>query len=472
MILNYKKCTFLTAISLLIFFNGKAQDVEKIKLEVDGQLMSTQPLENGVAFVTNDKKEIQITNYSNNFSKEWSVSLGQEYKEMYHPKYQSVNDALPTPSGKYIYSVQIHYNGYHRKTHYISKIDLEGNITKYEIEGRDELGKELQTIFCNDDNLYYLATENGDQNHDRKKSKEKLILNSFSNEDFSYSRKILDLPSVEGEEEIFWEFIGHNSSEFFIASKKVNSDENISEVNIISFDNAGNLQNSFTLNVELENGFIRPARLVKSNNRIFSDQENLDYTVNPQSNSIYPTYGGFTGIHFEGGHIYLYGLLGPGKFKKVAAKYEGAYVIKFDLKGNQIWKKELTDNVDLINNKHFNKHATPGLRGISLAVLPDETVNFNINVAERLSTSLYKYIISPEGLNTKVENVDNIRESAGFTLALYYDDNKNHGKQFIRTTDIGQDKGTIFGNLFYKNLEVLYELNIRDREIKNIYLLK
>ncbi|MBK6263694.1 hypothetical protein JKA74_01500 [Marivirga sp. S37H4] len=465
---KYQKSTLLMLLGLLLFFKLSAQDVERIKLNAEGRLLKTLPVENGVVFITIKGMDIKITRYSNSFEKEWSKDLDVAYRDTSIPLIETVT----TPSGKFLFTTQVHSKGYHNKTHYINKLDSEGKQTKFEIEGRDELGKELQAIFCNDDYFYYLATDNGDQKHDRKKRDEKLILNSFGADDFSYSRKILDLPPVEGEEQIFWEFIGHTDSEFYVASKKVDYRENFSEVTIITFDNKGNRQRSFKLNVNLENAYIRPARLDKTRHRIFSDQENLDYTINPQNGSIYPTWGGFTGVYFGGDHIYLYGLLGPDKFKKVAAKYEGAYVIKYDLKGELVWKKELTDNADLINNKKFNKHNTPGLRGISLVVLPDETINFNIDVAAAFSGSLYKYIISADGLNKKVEGVDISRKSYKNALALYYDDAKNHGKQFIKTTDIGNEKGTIFGNLLYNNLEVLYELNVKGRQIKNIYLLK
>ncbi|GAA5021142.1 hypothetical protein GCM10011506_03320 [Marivirga lumbricoides] len=463
-----KKSLILCIYCFLILFNGVAQDVEKIELNEEGRLLATLPMGKGIAFVINHKNEIKVINYSDNFSKEWSAKIEQEYKDFTQP----VIETITSPSGNYLYTVQIASNGYHNKTHYISKIDSEGKLTQYEIEGRDEFGKELQTIFCNDNNFYYLATDNGNQNHDKKKRDEKLILNTFNKDNFSHSRKLLDLPAVEGEKEIFWEFIGLNDSEFFLASKKVDEEKNISEVNVISFDAKGNKKENFTLNVKLDNAFIRPTRLDKIHARIFSDQANLDYTVNNQSRAIYPTYGGFTGIYFEGNHIYLYGLMGPGKFKKIAAKYEGAYVIKYDLKGNQIWKKELTDNAEMVENKHFNVHATPGLRGLSFIVLPDGTVNVAVNVAGRMSASYYRFIISPDGSNSKVQNVDNIRKNSEFALVSHYDDHKNYGKQFVKTTDVGDERGTVFGNMFYNDLEVLYELNIRDKEIQSIYLLK
>lgn len=466
--LNHKKTIALSIFSLILLFRGVAQDVEKVELDAQGRLLSSLPIDNGVAFVTNDKNEIKVTSYSNSLKKEWSAVVNQESKNLL----RDLLETIASPSGNYLYNVQIKGDGYHNKTHYISQINSEGNTKQFEIEGRDELGKSLQTIFCNDDNFYYLATENGNHDHDKKKRDEKLILNTFNKDNFSYSRKMLDLPTVEGEDQIFWEFIGHTSSAFFLASKKVDYEKNISAVDIISFDTAGNKKESFTLNVALDNGFIRPARFDKIHTRIFSDQVNLDYTINPQSRVIHPTYGGFSGIYFEGDNIYLYGLLGPGEFKKIAAKYEGAFVIKYDLQGNKIWKKELMDNKELIDNKHFNKHASPGLRGLSFIVLPDGSVNLGISVAERMTASYYRFIVSPDGLNAKITNTDNIRKNTEYALVLHYDDTKNYGKQFLETTETADDKGTIFGNMYHNDLELLYEINVRDQEIKNIYLLK
>jgi hypothetical protein len=466
--MRYQKSTLLILFSLFLLFKLSAQDVERVKLNTEGRLLKTLPVENGVAFVTIKGMDIKIIRYGNSLDKEWSKDLDVAYRDIRIPLIETV----ASPTGKFLYTTQVHSNGYHGKTHYINKLDSDGKQTKFEIEGRDELGKELQTIFCNDDYFYYLATDNGHQKHKRKKKDEKLILNSFGADDFSYSRKILDLPPVEGEEEIFWEFIGHTNSEFYVASKKVDYKNNFSEVNIITFDNTGNRKGSITLNVNLDEAYIRPARLDKTTAQTYSDQANLDYTVNPQNGNIYPTEGGYTGVDFKGNHFYLYGLLGPDRFRNIGARFESAYVIKYDLNGNKIWKKELTDNTEMINNKHFNKHGTPGMRGLSFNVLPDGTINYSISVAQRLSAAMFKFVISPDGANAKVENIDNMRKSSKSKLALYYDDSKNHGKQFIKTTDIGNDEEALFGNFLYDNLEVLYQIGGKGLLIKDIYLLK
>lgn len=467
--------TFLNKILIsgfvvMVSFNSAySQDFERVNLEKEGSLLSTQAIGNGLVFVLYNNDTNYLIKYNDNFTKDWTRDIVQEVRSYLEPAI----DVVSSPSKKLLYTVQIGYRGYHSKPHIIASVDENGNVRKYEIEGRDEFGKELQTIFCNDDYLYYLATDNGDQNHKRKKEDEKLILNSFSNATMEYTRKVLDLPIVEGDEEIFWEYIGHNNSEFYLASKKVDEDENLSEIKIITFDNQGNKlrESKYTIQLD-ENDFIRPFRIVTAADNIYSDKANLDYTRNTQTGSVYPTYGGFTGVHYKDGHVYFYGLYGPGKFKRVAAKYEGAYVMKYDLEGNLIWKNLIKDVGELTDNKHFRVHATPGLRSVYLNALPDGTINLDISVAERMSMSKFRFVISPDGLERKFDYIEKINDSKTASLKVYYDDSKNHGLQFIKTTDMDLDKNDYFGNILTDNLEVLYQLDAKDRSINNIFLLK
>lgn len=70
-------------------------------------------------------------------------------------------------------------------------------------------GKSLQNILCDNNYLYLVATQEGDELHDRKKVNEKLLLNRFDAQTFSYKRFVIDTPPIEeGEENSFWSFIG------------------------------------------------------------------------------------------------------------------------------------------------------------------------------------------------------------------------------------------------------------------------
>jgi hypothetical protein len=105
-------------------------------------------------------------------------------------------------------------------------------------------------------------------------------------------------------------------------------------------------------------------------------------------------------------------------------------------------------------------------------VLPDGSLNLLFGVNARIAGSTFKYLISPDGTKTKFENVDQDSKNFKTSIKLFYDDSKNYSLRFTETNDLGSEKGYVFRNDFYGNIQVLHESKNYKREIKYIYLLR
>ena len=57
---------------------------------------------------------------------------------------------VATPNGSMVYNVELKSDAYHSSDHFVTQISREGHVKKFVIEGRKELGKSLQTIFCDE----------------------------------------------------------------------------------------------------------------------------------------------------------------------------------------------------------------------------------------------------------------------------------------------------------------------------------
>lgn len=307
-----------------------------------------------------------------------------------------------SPSGEIVYFIEM--KGFPGKTHYITQIKKNGEVKNVELEGKIEFGFTLLAVFCDDQYLYYLASQNGDEQNDIKKSTDKVILNRFSKDGLTHKRFVLELPIITpGEASTFWAFIGQRGDEKYISSKQLDFETGKSAFQVMSFNSEGQVTLGPTITFALDGKFNRPALNVSRPREIITDVDystkmsqstvpNMGTTVTTRS---VPTWGGFAFIQFDAlnNNFYIYGLTGPKPFKKVGPVYDGFFVAKYDSESNPLWKLQQPASEKLMNEGAFRVHALPSDRDIALKILPGNKLNFSIHFYDKL----FEYEISSEG---------------------------------------------------------------------------
>ena len=303
-------------------------------------------------------------------------------------------------------------------------------ITRFSREGEMQAGiltdgtSHIQTIFCDDQYLYYVTTLNGKELRDSKKDDERLILNRVDPSDFSGKKFQFDVPVIEnGETTTFWTYIGQHGSSKYLLSKVNDIDKGQHSFNILTFDQDANILNSTKIDLVLDNRYVRPALAVSYPGRTFETIVNPDFkqiSLQPPMGSppgIAPgavgfgvylappgrrpatayrlTEGAYTYLYLdeEHGFFYVYGLSGPEPFKRLGSVYDGFYILKYTLAGELVWKLQQPASPELLKQIKFRVHNAPNERNIAIKILHDQTVNFSIQFSGMLFTSE----VSPEG---------------------------------------------------------------------------
>lgn len=360
-----------------------------------------------------------------------------------------------SPNGETIYFVQVHSGGYYDKKHYISQFKINGDVKEFELEGKEGFGKSLQTIFCDDNYLYYLATDDGLERSNKKKGSEKLILNRFDEKDLAHQRIMLDLPAIESSEHtIYWSLIGQKGEEKFLASKSIDTDAGKNIFSIVAIDPQGKSGKVLKLETNLSEGkYTRPS-FVPAENSWESPLVRMDYEIKQstqtsvptsQANSapsmttsttttrLMPTDGAFGHILYSDLHdcFYVYGLFGPKPFRNVGPVYEGFYIHKYNMNGSSLWKLQENASKELMDFGPFRVHSAPIERDIRILPVRENSIMTNINIRD----SSFPYSVDSGGAaaaQPKREESNTLKTyyTTGRKLkSLAYIDKSNEGKK-------------------------------------------
>jgi len=327
---------------------------------------------------------------------------------------------IAAPSGSVAYTIEYSSMDDPGPQHHIIRFSREGEIHAGSITAGTN---HIQTIFCDDQYLYYVTTLNGKELRDSKKDDERLILNRFDPSDFSGRRFQFELPVIEnGETTTFWTYIGQYGASKYLLSKVNDLDKGQHSFNILTFDQDVNILNSVKIDLALDKRYVRPALALFYPGRTFETVINPDYKetllrpaaptmmgpgggvgvgvyIAPPRRRLPTAYalteGAYTNLYLDEDHgfFYVYGLSGPEPFKRPGAVYDGFYIIKYTLAGELLWKLEQPASPELVKQIKFRVHNTPNERNIALKILPDQTVNFSI----QFSGMLFTTEVSPEG---------------------------------------------------------------------------
>lgn len=313
--------------------------------------------------------------YSNNGKLVWE----RDWKRAWPTQgvVDGLNEIIVAPSLSYIY--QITGKGAEKQKNFTSKnsaivqIQKDGTRKEFQLPELKEMGTNLQTVFCDDQYLAVLTTEKGVENFDKDKSGDRMILNRFKNDSQNYSRIVLDLPPLEDDNFLskFWQYTGQSGDIHYLSSESIageNTDKNM--VELVGFTMEGEIKFHKKITIELTNEkFTRPSRHNISGNN-FANFRDFDF-MRGQS-GLFQDVGAFQGFTVDYQHncFYAFGLLGPTLFKRIASEYEGFYIIKYDLEGNELWRMQRTGDEELKDRVFWRGAAAIG-RSLSLYTLPN-----------------------------------------------------------------------------------------------------
>jgi len=329
-----------------------------------------------------------------------------------------LTQTIVSPNGKNIYFIEMHASGYYDKKHYISHFTDDGQLKSFVIEGKEEFGNSLQSIFCDDNYLYYLATEDGNEYHEKKKATEKLILNRFKSTDMSYKRYPLNLPNIEpGSENIYWSFIGQKGDEKFLAAKTIDAEDVKNKFTIVSIDTEGKVVSKTAFDAGLTSEKFNRPSYTHSPQTYVENVVDVNYTTQysrgvsapnlPSTTTIrtVPTSGAFGHVTYSEQHdcFYVYGLFGPKPFRSVASVYEGFYIYKYDRKGMPSWKLLEMGSKQLMDEGLFRIHGTPISRTLLLLPTSGNTLSATIAFGE----IVFPYQITSDGIAAEIGKKEN-----------------------------------------------------------------
>ena len=417
------------------------------------------------------RTEVPIKFYSPEGKLVWERKIEHGYKSGKNDEFM-----LVTADESALLNVEIHINGFNKDIHYITRFSMDGTVKKFEVEGREEFGEDLQAVFCDNEYLYYLATEEG-----KRKEGKKLILSRFNITDLSYKRFVLDVPAISNNEpNSFWSFVGQKGDRKFLVSKTHDIDKGINRHDIITFNPEGKIVNKMVIDYKIDN-FVRPAYVIRQTGTDFEMTDNPDFVTFTSTTPGAPatpgfastrsttthtraTPGAFSSLYFDPGSesFFITGLFGPKPFKNLGPVYEGFYILKYDQEGNNVWKLEQRGSKELLSEDKFRIHLTPDDRNIQLKVLGSQRLNFSIQFLKRT----FSYEISSGGklINTLQ------KESNGYSFDPILLDSsiKIQAGEYIRKNNPKNEKAVSYGHYLTAYGEVLV---IRDSKAKQVEIL-
>lgn len=331
---------------------------------------------------------------------------------------------VASSDGSKIYLVDYNSGDPLRKPQHITVLEADGKIQEHDVEEVKNYGKETTEIFASNEYLFYLTRD------EISKKEEALFLNSFNAETMAYKKIKLEVPQAK---DAYWQYLGQWDEKLYLFLKDIEKARPVNTIHIASLDAKGTLLGIATIPFSLENNFTRPSKIMEIERKewlLLADHAFSEgtYTMSspgpmqgtynqnyfatglgpkvimargPESISTMPTAyansDAFITVSMDRntGNLYVYGLMGEKPMNKsgIANKYEGFYIGKYDLQGNEQWKLQHTEIPELTDEKIFYVHGAQAERRIIFTPLLEGKISFNINFRR----TLVSYSITEDG---------------------------------------------------------------------------
>jgi hypothetical protein len=381
-----------------------------------------------------------------------------------------------------VYHIEVKTGDFAGEKQYLTQISENGEVKKTVLAIGDDYGKSLLSVFCDEQYLYFLASQNGNEYHEKKKVNEKVILNRFAHSGLSHKKFVLDLPALsDPATSSFWSFAGQNKQGKYLVSKRLQPEISQQTVDLVTFNAEGKVTGKLTLSYDSSEKFIRPASSISLNegkefhmgsrnlvNINFEPTSSVPLTMTSQApgpaagpatvssfggSSAWHTNAAFGYLHIDASDaIYIYGLSGPKPFKRVGSGYEGFYVYKYDINGNQIWKLRSEGTKELLETKFYTTHGRPQDRYIGLYSHPNQRLTFSIAVTANLSAKpdVFLFDISEQG---QIAGTHSTKEAAGESAVLVSLTPK--AKEYVKKQPLGKSSAAFAHSFVTPSGEVL-----------------
>jgi hypothetical protein len=383
-----------------------------------------------------------------------------------------------TPDNTYFYYIQVKDDHIYDKKTYVQQVGIDGTEKKFVIEGKEEFGKQLQTIICDKDYIYFVTTEEGDEYRDKKKAEEKLILNRFDHKSMAHQRFSVKTPAIAaGDETSFWSYIGSREDIMFFTSKHVDTDLSKNDFTVIGINASGEVRSNVKISTTLGEGkFTRPSFAPSRNLNEANEIVRVDYEMKVGAsagggtvNRLIPQPTSFGQIVYDKNTdaFLVYGLYGPKPFRKIGSVYQGSYIYKYDLNGQSIWKTEQPAGDKLMEVGYFRVHSVPVDRDLILQTLPDKRIILTLGVVDLTKVP---FLFSAEGKFIKSDFIERMKklDYQGVKIMALSENLKS--VNYIET-NLKEEKGDLT-NLLNSSGEVLVYFPSKDKPFKTIFFKK
>jgi len=464
----------LLGLCLCGFLNAQDKQVEML-LENNAKLQKVLDLkENGLVIKTGKDK-------MNTKALEWVIRYYSASAELIWEKPIKKtqinkgfgNPILAAPSGSYVYQIEKKgYNTTFGVTKFLlTQIAKDGTVKTKELEKVKTYGYRQMT-FCDDNNLYFLSTKNGDETHKKKKLEEKMLLNRVSHKGFAFKQLTIDLPVVEDPKNSnFWTYAGHDNDAICLMYKIVNIETGQYTYHVALVNSDGKVTKKFKINADLISKHLRPSYNVKQFSASYQNRDRdfySHYNQSTNSTTMKHTLSAFGNavVDMKNKAIYIYGLSGPKPFKNLGPINDGYFISKFDMEGNSVWKIQNDVSKQLRAESFFRIHSSPYYRNLALNINPDQTLKFQIWFKKQV----HSYEIATDGtvVNGYYHKFGH-RVSYGDASMCYTPTKKVKSKEYIKTLNMKAEKRTYYRYFSNSKSEVLLLDKPKEDKIELLY---
>ncbi|MFN6945118.1 MAG: hypothetical protein ACK4ND_09230 [Cytophagaceae bacterium] len=324
------------------------------------------------------KRNISLKFFSPNLEEIWSVNLPDQ-----KPRSNADQFLASSSSGNHIYNITIVGGqpfGQKSLVHWVH-VDRNGNLREHLPE--DELPKGyLQSVFCDEEYLYFVSTEKNHQNHKKKKVEERILISRYRHQDFAAEELQPELPVIPYPEiSSFWEYAGNSNDVLFFSRKEISE---VAAFKLIHLSKDGKVIREIVVSSPLTNDHLRPsfnlfhqpgAVKVKDNDftTFFTgDPKQNNETTESLTNNVHVLHelGAYGNLRLvpQQNAFFLYGLYGPDPFRSVGNIYEGFFISKYDLDGELLFFQQFQMPAEIIDDSFFRMMASPAQRRTYLHV--------------------------------------------------------------------------------------------------------
>jgi hypothetical protein len=373
---------------------------------------------------------------------------------------------LTTPDNRLFYVIQTKANKFYDKTTYLTQVGVvDGRERSLEIEGREEFGKNLQTIFSDSKYLYFITTEDGNEKNGKKKVTEKLVINRFDHQSLIHTKLAIDTPPIQGGDETsFWSFMGVKGENMLFGSKHVDIESGKNDFIVLEVSSDGKVNNTIRFSYKLPaDKYSRPSYALNLGQNNFHEIERMDYEIVYGKNYSYTNAfaTAFSHIRYnkDTEQFLVYGLYGDKPFHKIGPIYRGLYLSQFDPKGKEIWSTDQPAGDQLMGEGYFKVHARPAERDIEVVTAKENKIVVNISFNDINAP----FFFSSDGKFLKSDFI----KSKDFDLETFITPHNSKSKDYFES--LAKDKTATKTTMITPRGEVLIYFSPKEKVFQTIF---